>query len=147
MTWFGILVIFLVLLRTASQITLESLNRKHVLAHADSVPQAFLALIDSATYAKAVEYTLAKSRFYVVEILCSAALLIVALYSRVLPWAFGHVNGNNTWMNAAFLLGTGLILSLFALPLDYYSQFHIEERFGFNRTTIQLWWIDHLKGW
>ncbi|HWI59822.1 MAG TPA: M48 family metallopeptidase, partial [Bacillota bacterium] len=32
------------------------------------------------------------------------------------------------------------------LPLDWYAQFRLEERFGFNTTTLKLWWLDRLKG-
>ncbi len=47
---------------------------------------------------------------------------------------------------AAFLLVTGVALSLPGLPLDWYDQFRLEERFGFNTTTQKLWWMDRLKG-
>jgi STE24 endopeptidase len=47
---------------------------------------------------------------------------------------------------AAFLLVTSVALSLPSLPLDWYDQFRLEERFGFNTTTQRLWWMDRLKG-
>src|SRR5207245_7698957 len=42
---------------------LEKLNQSHVLAQAGAVPNALKDSIDPDTYAKSVEYTLAKSRF------------------------------------------------------------------------------------
>ena len=39
-----------------------------------------------------------------------------------------------------------MALSLPGLPLDWYDQFRLEERFGFNTTTQKLWWLDRLKG-
>ena len=39
-----------------------------------------------------------------------------------------------------------MALSLPGLPLDWYDQFRLEERFGFNTTTQKLWWMDRLKG-
>jgi STE24 endopeptidase len=147
MTWFGILVLLLVLLRAAGQIVLERLNRGHVQAHAKVIPPAFQNVVDPATYAKAVDYTLAKSRFHVVEILYATCLLLMVIFSGVLPWAYSHVNASSAWANAAFLLAIGLGLSLLSLPLDYYSQFRLEERFGFNTMSTRLWWVDHLKGW
>ena len=47
---------------------------------------------------------------------------------------------------AAFLFVVGVALSLTSLPLDWYDQFRLEERFGFNTTTQKLWWLDRLKG-
>lgn len=39
-----------------------------------------------------------------------------------------------------------LVLSLPGLPFEWYAQFRLEERFGFNTTTPKLWWTDRLKG-
>ena len=32
------------------------------------------------------------------------------------------------------------------LPFDWYAQFKLEERFGFNTTTMKTWVLDRLKG-
>ncbi|HYK23050.1 MAG TPA: M48 family metallopeptidase, partial [Candidatus Acidoferrum sp.] len=32
------------------------------------------------------------------------------------------------------------------LPFDWYAQFKIEERFGFNTTSVKMWIVDRLKG-
>jgi STE24 endopeptidase len=34
-----------------------------------------------------------------------------------------------------------------SLPLSYYSTFVIEQRHGFNKSTVKLWVTDQLKGW
>jgi STE24 endopeptidase len=31
------------------------------------------------------------------------------------------------------------------LPLEWWSQFRLEERFGFNKSTLKIWVTDHLK--
>jgi STE24 endopeptidase len=46
---------------------------------------------------------------------------------------------------AAFLFVVGVGLALFGLPFDWFAQFRLEERFGFNTTTPKLWWTDKLK--
>ena len=58
----------------------------------------------------------------------------------------GASAGGSAWALAAFLLLTAVALSLPGLPLDWYGQFRLEERFGFNSTTQKLWWMDRLKG-
>ena len=40
----------------------------------------------------------------------------------------------------------GLINGLISLPLDLYAQFVIEEKYGFNKSTIKLFFSDRLKG-
>jgi len=45
-----------------------------------------------------------------------------------------------------FLFAVGLALSLPGLPMAWYHQFKLEERFGFNTSTQKLWWLDRFKG-
>jgi STE24 endopeptidase len=143
------IVLLLVLARWAARLWLEQLNRCHVLAHAGAVPGAFKAVVDDATYAKSVQYTLAKGRLEQIEATWDSAVLLAVLFSGVLPWGFQTCTqafGNSAWAMGAFLLLTTVALSVPSLPLEWYAQFRVEERFGFNTTTQKLWWMDRLKG-
>jgi STE24 endopeptidase len=105
--------------------------------------------MDEQTYARAVDYTLTKSRFHRFELIYESTLLILVLFSGLLPWALDLVGGHlglSPWALAFFLFGVGAVLSLPDLPFAWYSQFRLEERFGFNTTTPGLWWTDRLKG-
>lgn len=125
---------------------LNSLNRRHVLAHADRLPPAYEGQIDADTYAKSVQYTLAKSKFHRFEITWDILILIVVLFSGVLPWAFRAARvGQSAWAGAAFLFMVGVALAALSLSLDWHAQFRLEERFGFNTTTLKTWWMDRLK--
>jgi STE24 endopeptidase len=139
----------LILARWAAERWLDRLNRRNVLAHAGAVPEAFKDTIDAATYAKSVEYTLAKSRFGEIEEMFDTALLAVVLFSGVLPrgldWFTGRF-GASAWSMAAFLFAVGVLLSLPGLPFAWHAQFRLEERFGFNTTTQRIWWLDRVKG-
>jgi STE24 endopeptidase len=142
-------VLLLVVAKWAAQLWLEQLNRRHVLAHAAMVPEAFKGVVDDATYAKSVQYTLAKGRLDQVSVTYNSAVLLLVLFSGVLPWGFhGFAQGvgGSAWAMAAFLFATAIALSLPGLPLDWYDQFCLEDRFGFNTTTQKLWWMDRLKG-
>jgi STE24 endopeptidase len=145
----AVVVLLLVLARWGAQLWLEQLNRRHVLAHAGTVPEAFKGVMDEATYAKSVRYTLAKGRLDQIAGTWSSVVLLAVLFSGLLPWGFDGFNqrlGSSAWAMAAFLLVTSVALSLPSLPLDWYDQFRLEERFGFNTTTQRLWWMDRLKG-
>ena len=63
MTWLFWLVGALIILRLSAQLVLEAMNRAEARRHAQQCPPALAAVMDAATYAKSVEYTLAKSRF------------------------------------------------------------------------------------
>jgi STE24 endopeptidase len=143
--------VFLVLLaaKWVVELWLAGLNRREVLAHADSIPEAFRGVVDEATYAKSVQYTLAKSCFYRFEISYHSAVLLIVVLSGLLPWGlrlFSKGLGGSAWAMAAYLFACGVVLALPGLPLDWHSQFRLEQKFGFNTTTQKLWWLDRAKG-
>lgn len=149
MNIFLIVVLALIFARAAMQFWLEKLNQRHVLAHSGKVPEAFQAVIDEPAYKKSVHYTLAKSSFHQIELAFDTGLLLAVLFSGLLPrfynW-FQNAFGISIWSQAAFLFATGVLLSIAGLPFAWYSQFRLEEQFGFNTTTPKTWWLDRVKG-
>ncbi len=142
-------VLGLVLARCGAELWLDHLNRHYVRARAGSVPEAFKAVVDPATYARSIQYTLDRSRFSGVETVFDTLVLIAALFSGVLPGlfaAFERELGTAPWAAALFLFCVGLVLTLISLPFQWYAQFRLEARFGFNNTTPATWWLDRLKG-
>jgi len=146
---FAIIALVLILARAVAELWLSRLNQRHVRAHAHEAPSAYREMIDDATYQRSVDYTLAKSRFGDVVTVFDAALLIGILSSGVLPWAFGvfiTAFGKSVWAMAGFLFAMGFALSIVSLPFAWYAQFKLEDRFGFNTTTVKTWVVDRLKG-
>ena len=145
----ALVAVVLVLARFVAEWWLAKLNRRHVMAHAGSVPEAFRGIVDEPTYQKSVAYTLAKARFGDFEEAYSTAVLLIILFSGVLPFAFhffANHHGLSAWSMAAFLFAVGFGMSLPGLPFDWYAQFRLEEKFGFNTTTQKTWWLDRIKG-
>ena len=149
MTFVAALVLVAILAKWAAQLWLDLLNQRHVLARADAVPEAFKNVVDEATYARSIQYTLARSRLSRFDDTYQTLILLAALFSGALPWMFGLMQtrfGHSAWSLAAFLFAAGLALTLPGLPVDWIEQFRIEARFGFNTATQQTWWLDRLKG-
>lgn len=149
MNWIAALIIVLILARLAAELWLSGLNRRHVLAHADAIPEAFKGMMDDATYGKSVQYTLARGRLGRFDDSYGTVILLLVLFSGVLPWAYGGFRaglGDSAWAMAMFLFAVGLVLALPGLPVDWYDQFRLEQRFGFNTTTARTWWLDRVKG-
>jgi STE24 endopeptidase len=145
----AIIALVLILARAITELWLSRLNQRHVRAHANGVPPAFHGIIDESTYRRSVDYTLAKSRFGDIASLFDAVMLMATLFSGVLPWAFGRFSksfGSSIWAMAAFPFVVVIALSILALPFAWYAQFKLEERFGFNTTTIKTWVLDRVKG-
>lgn len=138
----------LLVLRWLGQWYLDRLNRNHVEAHASQPPEAVRNIMDDATYRRSVEYTLAKSRFGQAEELWSLAMKFGFLCSGFLPWSLSFWAawaGTGVWATAGWLLAVSIVMGLPDLPLEWWSQFRLEERFGFNKSTLKIWVTDHLK--
>jgi STE24 endopeptidase len=149
MSPFAIIALVLILAHAIAELWLSRLNQCHVRAHANAVPPALRGIVDERTYRRSIDYTLAKSRFGEVVTLFYLVLLIGVLFSGVLPWAFGWFTtsfGTSVWAMAGFLFATGVALSVLSLPFAWYAQFKLEDRFGFNMTTLKTWVLDRLKG-
>lgn len=140
----------LMVLRLAGDLILGALNRAEVRRHALTPPPAAAAIMDPATYAKSVRYTLEKSRFGALTEVFDTGVLALVIFGGVLPALyeqFAHWGGPEAvWSDALFILAAGVLLSLPGLPFDWWSQFRLEARFGFNQSTPKLWLTDKVKG-
>src|SRR5215216_3406893 len=149
MPLFAIIALVLILARAIAELWLSRLNQRHVRAHADEVPPAFREMVDEPTYRRSVNYTMTKNRLGDVVTVFDAVLLIAVLFSGILPWAFvrfAAAFGTSVWAMAGFLFATGVAFSIISLPFAWYAQFKLEDRFGFNTTTLKTWVLDRLKG-
>jgi STE24 endopeptidase len=135
--------------RLVAQLVLASLNRREVLRHRHQIPPAFAGVMDEETYRRSVDYTLEKNRFGMLEAGFEALLLAAVVLSGALPWLhqlFLGWFGAAAWAGALFVMTSVFLIGLPSLPLDWWEQFRLEERFGFNRSTPRLWLIDKAKG-
>ncbi len=148
MHWLPLTVISLMILRLAAQLGLEALNRAETRRHAGRRPEALAGLMDEATFAKSADYTLAKSRLGSFELVYDTLVSAAVLFSGLLPWLwlkFDALAPGAAWSGALFLVGTALLLSIPGMPLDWWSHFRLEAKFGFNKSTPGLWVMDQIK--
>ena len=139
----------LLLAGTAVRLWLASRQVRHVARHRGEVPAAFRERITVEAHRKAAGYTIAKTRFGILEMVFSAAVL--------LGWTLlGGLDLVNQWLLGFFAAGMAQQIALVVafvvisgaidLPFSLYSTFVIEDRFGFNKMTLRLWLIDMAKG-
>ncbi len=120
-----------------------------VAKHRDSVPAEFAEKVTLAEHQKAADYTIAKLRLGVLENGVSAIILIgFTLLGglQILNISLSQLLGDGITQQIALLGSIAIISGLVDLPFSWYKQFHLEERFGFNRMGKQLFFIDMIKG-
>ena len=140
------------LLSLAVKLWLATRQMRHVALNRAAVPAAFNGTVTLEAHQRAADYTLAKGRFGLVSAAFGSALLLawtllggldllnITLRDALLP-RFGGM-AYQLALLAAYTVVGGFI----ELPLDWYSTFRIEQRFGFNRMSLGLWLADMLKG-
>jgi STE24 endopeptidase len=127
---------------------LASRQIRYVAFHRDSVPAAFAEKVSLAAHQKAADYTLAKTRFGLLELAFGAAVLLGWTLLGCLD-GLNHATGN--WLGSgmaqqlALIAGFTLVSGAIDLPLALYQTFVIEEQFGFNKMSFKLWLVDLVK--
>mgnify|MGYP000865294574 CR=1 FL=1 len=127
---------------------LASRQIRHVARHRDAVPAAFAGRIPLAAHQKAADYTIAKTRFGLLDAALSAAVLLgwtLLGGLDALNQALLSVLGGGMVQQLALLGAFALISGLIDLPGTLYQTFVIEQRFGFNQMTPRLWLADLIK--
>jgi len=121
----------------------------HVRAHRDATPAAFADRVDTTSHRKAADYTVAKQQFGMLETAVDAVVLIAITLGGGLAWLFTATEAlpmPAILRDLALLIGVALIGGVVGLPFSWWRTFRIEERFGFNRTTMAVWLGDLAKG-
>ena len=137
------------LLATGIRLWLSLRHHRHVAANRHAVPEAFAGSITPEAHAKAADYTLEKTRLAMVDTVISALVLLAFTLGGGLQWLSDAWAG--TFETGGYAHGIALVLSMVAvtsvidLPLGLYRTFVTEARFGFNRMTLALYFIDMVK--
>jgi STE24 endopeptidase len=146
---FSVLFVTFLLLTLGLRFWLATRHIRHVQRHRAAVPAEFAERVPLAAHQKAADYTVAKTRFGLTSMLWGALVLVgftllgglQALSSALLP-LFGPGMLHQMALVVAFAVLTGVL----DLPFDWYRQFVLEQRFGFNKMTPRLWLADMAKG-
>jgi STE24 endopeptidase len=145
------MLVFLALLAAmlATRLWLAKRQIAFVTAHRDAVPPAFASSVELPAHRKAADYTVAKQRLHRIETIVEAVVLLAMTLgggiALLLAWT-ERVDVSPLWRDILLFAGVAIVSGLVGLPFSWWHMFRIEERFGFNRTTLKLWIVDLAKG-
>jgi len=102
-------------------------------------------LMGRGRYTVAANYAIAKERLSMAEMIMD--LLLFAFWvTKGFAWLQGLVGIEDTVFNAVlFLFGFFGINYIVMLPFELYGKFKIDEAFGFNKMTLQMYLVDTIK--
>lgn len=145
---FSVLFVGFLVITLIVRFWLGSRQIRHVLRHRDAVPPQFSEKIPLAAHQKAADYTIAKTKLGLTALLVNTAALIGFTLLGGLQWLSNtilHTTGPGMTYQIGLLVAFAFISGIIDLPFDYYKQFVLEARFGFNKMTLRLFITDMIK--
>jgi STE24 endopeptidase len=146
MNWIGWIVLAALVVDAGLHLTADLLNLKRL---STRIPAAFEGIYDPQRYARSQAYLKDRTHFGWI----AAAVDLSAL---LLFWFLGGFTWLDNWARAlpvhpvgqglAFVAVLAAAKGLLSIPLGAWSTFVIENRYGFNRTSLGIWVTDRLKG-
>ena len=145
-TLFYILISILIISFIVDKV-LDALNAKH---YKDPIPPELSDVYEEEDYLKSQNYKKANDRFS--SIVSSISLVVTLFFFYLDGFAFvdewARTFSDNTIIIALIFFGSIMFASdLLSTPFSYYHTFFIEEKFGFNKTTLKTFLVDKIKGW
>ncbi len=124
---------------------LDWLNSKNRL---DTLPFLISDVYDSENYAKQKNYEKQKTRLSLFESSLSTFLIISFFALKgfgLLQIYISDITHDQILQSLIFFGILGIISLIISLPFSYFDKFVIEEKYGFNKSTLKLYILDILK--
>ena len=122
-------------------------NAKHF---NDRVPDELEDVYDKEAYSKSQEYKKENYKFSLFTSIFTILLTLAFFLFQGFYWVDGIAReiSNNEIIIALIFFGIIMLGSdIISTPFSYYQNFVIEEKFGFNKSTKKLFFVDKAKGW
>ena len=146
---FTLLFLAMLAVSTLMRLYLSQRQINYVAKHRAKVPDSFTDKISLQDHQKAADYTTAKVKFGRLPLAYEVALLLIWTLGGGLQWLDQTIltlELSPILTGIAVILAFTFISAALDLPFSIYSTFVIEEKFGFNRTTIKTFITDMIKG-
>jgi len=114
------------------------------------IPDELKDIYDKDKYLKSQEYGKANSKFGII----SSTFMFLLTLAMFIFYGFNFINNialslsEHVVWSALIFFGILMFASdIIGTPFSIYATFVIEEKFGFNKTTVKTFIFDKIKGW
>ena len=114
------------------------------------LPEEVKDVYEPEQYQKSQDYKKANDRFSIITSTFSLIVILLMLFWGGFSIADDIARGVTVHPVLVALLFFGMLMlvsDLINTPFSVYDTFVIEEKFGFNKTTVKTFILDKLKGW
>jgi len=147
MNTFTLIFLIALIISSSVQFWLAKRQADYVAAHRSAVPDAFKTKVSLAAHQKAADYSQAKLKLGNSDGVIGIIALLLLTLGGGINLAFEYWP---TVVSSPLIAGVAatatifLIMTLVELPTSLYQTFVIEEKFGFNKSTIKQFIKDQL---
>jgi STE24 endopeptidase len=113
------------------------------------IPEELKDVYSSEKYITYLEYKKETYRFSVISSIFSFLLTFIMLlagFALLDEWIRGFIS-NEIFVSIVFFAVIGLASDILSTPFDVYETFVIEQKYGFNTTTVKTYILDKLKSY
>jgi STE24 endopeptidase len=142
------LLIIIISIVVAEYLLSEWLSYRNQKAATSQIPLQLEGLYDSEKYAKQQRYFRTNNRFSLITSTFTTIIMVVMLLTQTFGSIYDYCLSITTNTIGVTLIYFGLIFIVYdilMLPFQIYDIFVIEERFGFNKTTVKTFIGDKIK--
>lgn len=114
------------------------------------VPNELVGIYDSKKYTESQAYQAELYQFSLISSTFSFFMMLAMLWFGGFGWLDEYLRGIAPFEPITTLYFFAILFfasDIIGIPFDLYATFVIEEKYGFNRTTIKTYLLDKLKGW
>jgi STE24 endopeptidase len=139
MNTFTIIFLIALIISSSIQFWLAKRHADYVAAHRAAVPDAFKDKVPLAAHQKAADYTLEKVKLGNIDGILGIVVLLLLTLGGGINASFDYWT---TFFSSPLMAGVAatasifLLLTVIEIPTSIYQTFVIEEKFGFNKSTV-----------
>lgn len=116
----------------------------------NELPKELHGIYDVDQYKKSQDYYFENQKLGLITSILTFLILLLLLFfggfSKVDGWA-RLLSGNSIFIAILFFGMLGFAMDILSTPFSLYDTFVIEEKYGFNKTTLKTFFLDKIKGW
>jgi len=146
----GILLFIIISITVVSYVADQILDYINLKAQRSDIPKEVEAFYQKEKYLKSLAYHRELTRFSFLTSAVSFLISIVMLAIGGFGWVdslFRPYFNSDIILALVFFAVLMLASDILTLPFQWYGTFVIEEKYGFNRTTVKTFITDKLKGY
>lgn len=141
-----LIILFIIIIDFAFERWLDYLNTTK---WSSKLPDEFAGIYDEEKYRFSQDYEKTKHRFSIFTGTLSFLTILLMFGLGGFGWLdifIREMVSNPIYITLIFFGSLGLASEILSMPFSWYETFVIETRFGFNKSTPKIFFLDHLKG-